>query len=72
MDVSITDDNFDVSIAEEITGTKTYERDIRKNSGLSVSATTQAYHAQTTIEVYENGSLVTQDSDPNGFAMVNY
>ena len=42
------------------------------NSGLSVSATTNAYHAQTTIEVYENGELVAQDSDPNGLAMVNY
>jgi outer membrane murein-binding lipoprotein Lpp len=71
-DVSISDDSLNWFVNEEITGTKTYERDIRKNSGLSVSATTQAYHAQTTIEVYENGSLVTQDSDPNGFAMVNY
>jgi hypothetical protein len=71
-DVSINDDSLDWFINEEIVGTKTYERDIRENSGLSVSATTQAYRAQTTIEVYEDGALVTQDSDPNGFAMVNY
>jgi hypothetical protein len=71
-DVSINDDSLNWFINEEIVGTKTYERDIRENSGLSVSATTQAYRAQTTIEVYEDGALVTQDSDPNGFAMVNY
>ena len=71
-DVSINDDSLNWFITEEITGTETYERDIAANSGLSVSATTDAYHAQTTIEVYENGELVAQDSDPNGFAMVNY
>lgn len=71
-DVSINDDSLNWFVNEEIIGTKTYERDIRESSGLSVSATTQAYRAQTTIEVYENGSLVTQDTDPNGFAMVNY
>jgi hypothetical protein len=37
-----------------------------------VSATTQAYRAQTTVEVYEDGAPVRQDTDPNGFAMVNY
>lgn len=71
-DISINDDSLNWFVNEEIIGTKTYERDIRESSGLSVSATTQAYRAQTTIEVYENGSLVTQDTDPNGFAMVNY
>ena len=71
-DVSINDDSLNWFINEEIVGTKTYERDIRENSGLSVSATTQAYRAQTSIEVYEDGALVTQDTDPNGFAMVNY
>jgi hypothetical protein len=71
-DVSISNDSLNWFITEEITGTETYERDIAANSGLSVSATTDAYHAQTTIEVYENGELVAQDSDPNGSAMVNY
>jgi hypothetical protein len=71
-DVSINDDSLNWFITEEIVGTETYERDIAADSGLSVSATTDAYHAQTTIEVYENGELVAQDSDPNGFAMVNY
>lgn len=71
-DISISDDSLDWFVNEEITGTKTYERDIRENSGLSVSATTQAYRAQTSIEVYEDGVLVTQDTDPNGFALVNY
>jgi hypothetical protein len=71
-DVSINDDSLNWFINEEIVGTKTYERDIRENSGLSVSATTQAYRAQTSSEAYEDGALVTQDTDPNGFAMVNY
>src|SRR5215203_4759541 len=71
-DVSINDDSLNWFITEEITGTETYEKNIAANSGLSVSATTNAYHAQATIEVYENGELVAQDSDPNGFAMVNY
>ncbi|HKH12334.1 MAG TPA: hypothetical protein VKA73_14425 [Rubrobacter sp.] len=71
-DVSINDDSLNWFVNEEIVGTKTYERDIRENSGLSVSASTQAYRAQTTIQVYEDGTLVSQDSDPNGFAMVNY
>ncbi|MDQ4129152.1 MAG: hypothetical protein M3151_14590 [Actinomycetota bacterium] len=71
-DVSISDDSFNWFINEEIVGTETYERDIATNSGLSVGATTEAYQAQTTIEVYENGELVAQDTDPNGFALVNY
>ena len=71
-DVSINDDSLNWFVNEEIVGTKTYERDVRENSGLSVSATTQAYRAQTSIEVYEDGALVTQDTDPDGFAMVNY
>jgi hypothetical protein len=52
-DVSIYDDSFNWVLNEEIVGTETYERDIPENSGLSVSAITAAYHAQTTIEVYE-------------------
>lgn len=71
-DVSISDDSFNWFVNEEIIGTKTYEREIRENSGLSVSAITAAYRAQTTIEVYENGTLVTQDSDSNGNAIVSY
>ena len=63
--------SFNCFINEEITGTETYERNIRESSGISVSATTQAYRAQTSIEVYEAGTLVSQDTDPNGFAMVN-
>ena len=71
-DVSISDDSLNWFINEEIVGTETYERYIAANSGLSVSATTEAYQAQTTIEVYENGELVSQDTSSNGFAMVNY
>lgn len=71
-DVIINDDSLNWFVTEEITGTETYERDIAENSGLSVSATTDAYSAQTTIEVYENGSLVAQDSDSSGYATVNY
>ena len=57
---------------EEIVGTATYERDIRENSGLSVSAITAAYNAQTTIRVYEDGSLVAPDTDSHGNAIVTY
>jgi hypothetical protein len=71
-DVSINDDSLDWFVTEEIVGTKTYERDISVDSGLSVSATTEVFRAETTIEVYENGSLVAQDTDSNGFAVVNY
>jgi hypothetical protein len=71
-DVSINDDSLNWYITEEIVGTETYEKDIAADSGLSVSATTDAYHAQTAIEVYEDGELVAQDSDPHGLAMVNY
>jgi hypothetical protein len=71
-DVSINDDSLNWFITEEVVGTETYEKDIAADSGLSVSATTDSYRAQTTIEVYEDGELVAQDSDPNGFAMVNY
>ena len=71
-DVSINDDSLNWFITEEIVGTETYEKVIAANSGLSVSAITDAYHAQTTIEVYENGELVAQDSDSNGTTMVDY
>jgi len=70
--VSINDDSLNWFVNEEIVGTKTYERDIRENSGLSVTATTAAFNAQSTIEVYEDGSLVAQDSDSNGNAIVTY
>jgi len=71
-DVSIYDDNFNWSVNEEIVGTATYERDIRENTGLSVSAITDAYNARTTIRVYEDGSLVAQDTDSHGNAIVTY
>jgi hypothetical protein len=71
-DVSIYDDSFNWAVNEEIVGTKTYERDIPENSGLSVTAITAAFNAQTTIQVYEDGSLVTQDSDSHGNAIVTY
>ena len=71
-DVSIMDDSMNWFVNEEIVGTKTYERDIRENSGLSVSAITTSYRAQTSIEVYEDGALVTQDTDSTGTALVNY
>ena len=71
-DVSIYDDSFNWEVNEEIVGTATYERDVRENSGLSASAITDAWHAQTTIRVYEDGSLVAQDSDSNGNAIVTW
>jgi hypothetical protein len=71
-DVSIYDDSFNWVVNEEIVGTKTYVRDIPENSGLSVSAITAAYHAQTSIAVYEDGGVVSQDSDSHGNAIVTY
>ena len=74
--VSIYDDSLNWMVNgmvnEEIVGTETYERDIPENSGLSVSAITDAYRAQTTIQVYEDGSLVAQDSDSHGNALITY
>lgn len=70
-DVSISADSLDWFANGEIVGSKTHERDPPVDSGLSVSATTQAFQAQTTTEVYEDGELVSQDSDPDGFALVN-
>jgi len=71
-DVSIMDDSLNWFVNEEIVGTKTYERDIRENSGLSVSAITPTFRAQTSIEVYEDGALVSQDTDSTGTATVSY
>lgn len=71
-DISIYDDSFNWAVNEEIIGRETYERDIPANSGLSVSAITDAYNARTTIQVYEDGSLVAQDSDSHGYAVVTY
>ncbi len=71
-DVSINDDRFKWVLNEEIVGTETYERDLPENAGLSVSAITAAFNAKTTIEVYEDGTLVAQDSDSNGNAIVTY
>jgi len=72
VDVSITDDNFDVSIGEEITGTKSYEIDIAADSGLLVSAMNMEMRGNVSIEVYENGQLKTQDTDSSGYAQVMY
>lgn len=71
-DVSIYDDSFTWALNEEIVGTETFERDIPENSGLSVTAITAAYRAETSIEVYEDGSLVARDTDSNGNAIVTY
>jgi hypothetical protein len=71
-DVSIYDDRFTWAVNEEIVGTETYERDIPENSGLSVTAITAAYRAETSIEVYEDGSLVARDTDSYGNAIVTY
>ncbi len=71
-DVSIYDDSFTWAVNEEIVGTETYERDIPENSGLSVTAITAALRAETSIEVYEDGSLVAQDTDSHGYALVTY
>ena len=72
VDVTITDDNFDWSLSEEITGTKTYENDIASDSGLLVSAMNSEMSGNVTIEVCENGQLKTQDTDSSGYAQVMY
>jgi hypothetical protein len=59
-------------VNEEIVGTETYERGIPENSGLSVTAITAAFRAETSIEVYEDGSLVARDTDSYGNAIVTY
>jgi hypothetical protein len=53
VDVYISDDNLDWLQQEEITGTKTYERDIAKGSGLTVSATSANLRGDVSIEVYD-------------------
>jgi hypothetical protein len=72
VDVSIMDDNFDWSLSEEITGTKTYENDIASDSGLLVDAMNSEMSGNVSIEVYENGQLKTQDTDSSGYAQVMY
>jgi sugar-specific transcriptional regulator TrmB len=72
VDVSIVDDNFDWSLSEEITGTKTYENDIASDSGLLVDAMNSEMSGNVSIEVYENGQLKTQDTDSSGYAQVMY
>jgi hypothetical protein len=72
VDVYISDDNFDWLQQEEITGTKTYEHDIATNSGLTVSASNSNLRGNVSIEVYENGTLKSQDSDSTGLAQIIY
>ena len=67
-----TDDNFDWLQQEEITGTKTYEHDIAEDSGLTVSATNPNLRGDVSIEVYENGTLKSQDTDSTGLAQIIY
>lgn len=72
VDVSIMDDNFQWTVTEEISGTRTYENDIASDSGLLVDAISSGMNGNVTIKVYENGELRTQDSDSTGFAQVSY
>ena len=72
VDISISDDSLEWLIFEQISGTKTYEREIASNSGLSVDAFNANIRGNVSIEVYEDGVLKTQDSDSNGFAQVVY
>jgi hypothetical protein len=72
VDVSIADDNGDWILAEEISGTKTYEKDIASDSGLLVDAMNPNMRGNVSIKVYENGQLKTQDSDTSGYAQVIY
>ena len=72
VDVYISDDKLDWLQQEEITGTKTYEHDIPENSGLTVSATNENLRGNVSIQVYENGTLKSQDTDSTGLALIVY
>ena len=72
VDVYISDDKLDWLQQEEITGTKTYEHDVAENSGLTVSATNDNLRGNVSIQVYENGTLKSQDSDSTGLAQIIY
>jgi hypothetical protein len=72
VDVYISDDKLDWLQQEEITGTKTYEHDIAESSGLTVSATNSNLRGNVSIEVYENGTLKSQDTDSTGLAQIIY
>jgi hypothetical protein len=72
VDVTISDDKARWLLQEEISGTKTYEHDIASNSGLTVSASNSKLRGNVSIEVYENGTLKTQDTDSTGGALVMY
>jgi TolA-binding protein len=70
-DVMIMDDNFEFDIAEEITGTETFEADIKANSGLLAAASNLNQSGNLYVAVYENGELVAEDSDSQ-YAQVMY
>jgi hypothetical protein len=72
VDVYISDDKLDWLQQEEITGTKTYEHDIAESSGLTVSATNSNLRGNVSIEVYEDGTLESQDTDSTGLAQIIY
>jgi hypothetical protein len=72
VDISIADDNANWIVAEQISGTKTYENDIASDSGLIVDAFNAKMRGNVSIKVYENGQLKTQDSDTSGYAQVIY
>ena len=64
--------HFDAGIAEQMTGSKTYEFDTAANSDLLVSAMNPNMKGGVSITVYENGQQRTQDFDTAGYARVIY
>ena len=72
VDVSIMDDNLDVGIQEEITGSEIYEFVIAADSGLIVSAMNESLSGNISIAVYENGELIAEDNSSEGYAQVMY
>jgi len=70
-DVMIMDDNFEFDVAQQITGTKTFEDDIDANSGLLAEASNLDQSGNLYVGVYENGRLVAEDSDSQ-YAQVMY
>jgi hypothetical protein len=58
---------------QQVTGTRTFEYALPANDVLTVQLMAENQHGHVSIEVYEDGALVAQDSDSSiGLAMVSY
>ena len=72
-DYSATDARFKVNDAMQVEGERTFTYGLPRNDGLSIDLTTVGMHGSVSIEVYEDGKLIAQDSDERtGWAQVYY